>query len=191
MRAMPIVPVVFVNKRVTVAKQGRARRGYSCASCGYRAEIEVSGAVRAQANGSSVAPRGQIEREARELADAALADEMRDLYDLIPCPKCKGRSENAGLYRQNTVLAILGCLLVGAAMGGYTYMMKPANATELDSPVAGLVLSMLLGIGAAAACWYRRSARISRVASAVQFFPEDEEEKVEEVVPRRRRARHV
>lgn len=171
---MPIVPFVYVGRRVTVEKQGLARRMYSCASCGHCAEIEVIGAVRAEANGSIVAPRDQIETEARERAEAALADEMQDLFDLIPCPECGGRSENAGLYRQNTVLAMIGCILAGAAMGVYAYLMKPANRTGLDSPLAALLASMVIGITLAGVCWHRRNARILRVASAVRFFPAEE-----------------
>jgi DNA-directed RNA polymerase subunit M/transcription elongation factor TFIIS len=181
---MPIVPLVYVGRRVTAEKQGRARRVYACASCGYRAEIEVTGAARAEANGSIVAPRDQIETEARERADAALADEMQDLFDLIPCPKCRGRSENAGLYRQNTVLAVIGCLLAGAAMSAYAYLATPANRTGLESPLVALLGSMVMGIALASVCWHRRNARILRVASAVRFFPAEEDAPA----PRRRQA---
>ena len=65
---MPIVPFVYVGRRVAVEKQGRARRGYSCSSCGYSAKIEVIGAARVEAKGSIMAPPGQIEVEARERA---------------------------------------------------------------------------------------------------------------------------
>lgn len=132
-----------------------------------------------------MAPRGQIETEARERAEAALADEMQDLFDLIPCPACGGRSENAGLYRQNTVLAMIGCVFAGAAMGVYAYLMKSPHGTGPDSPLAGLVVSISIGIVLAGVSWHRRNARISRVASAVRFLPAEEEAPA----PRRRPAR--
>lgn len=179
------MPFVYVGRRITVEKRGRARRLYSCASCGYRADIEVTGAVRAQAEGSITTPRGQIETEARERASAALMDEMQDLVDLIPCPACGGRSENAGLYRQNTVLAMIGCMVVGAAMGMYVYAFTPSNRAGLESPLVGVLISMVMGVALAGLCWHRRNARISRVASAVRFLPPEEEE--EAPVPRRLR----
>lgn len=181
---MPIVPVVYVGRRVTVNKQGRARRLYSCASCGYRAEIEVTGAVRAQATGSIAAPRGEIETDARELADAGLVDEMQALFDLIPCPECGGRSENAGLYRQNTVLAMIGCIFAGAMVSAYAYVATPANRTGAESPVVALLGALVMSVALAGVCWHRRSARISRVASAVRFIREEEEAPP----PRRRQA---
>jgi hypothetical protein len=171
---MPVVPIVHVSRRVTVTKQGSTQRPYACASCGYRAQIEVCAEVRASADGSIVEPARHIEAEARERAEAGFADEMQDLVDLVPCPKCGARSENAGLYRQNTVLMVMGCLCLGAALGGYSYLMKPANRTGLDSPMAALLYSMALGVVLACWCWYRRDARIQRVGRAVRFLSADE-----------------
>jgi hypothetical protein len=106
---MPIVPIVHVSRRVTVTKQGSTQRPYSCASCGYRAHVEISAAVRAGADGSIVKPVRHIEAEARERAEAGLADEMQDLFDLVPCPECGARSENAGLY--GAFFMLLGLVL--------------------------------------------------------------------------------
>jgi hypothetical protein len=182
---MPIVPIVYVGRRVTVEKHGRARRGYSCASCGYRAQIEVTGAARAQAEGSIVLPRGQIETEARERAEAALADEMQDLFDLIPCPECGGRSENAGLYRQNTVLGMIGVILAGAAFGVYAYLMSSTNPANFTSPLVTLLGLTATGVALAGLFWHHRTARIARVARAVRFLRAVEEAPA----PRRRSKR--
>lgn len=171
---MPIVPIVYVGKHVTVTKQGSTQRPYFCASCGYRALVEVHAAVQAGADGSIVKPTHHIETEARERAEAGLADEMQDLFDLVPCPECGARSENAGLYRQNTVLLVMGCLCLGAALGMYSYLMKPANRTGVDSPLVALLYSMALGVALACGCWYRRQARVQRVSRAVRFLPADE-----------------
>ena len=171
---MPIVPIVHVSRRVTVTKQGSRQRPYACASCGYRAQVEVRAAVRAGADGSITKPLRHIEAEANERAEAGLADEMQDLFDLVPCPECGERSENAGLYRQNTVLMVVGCLCLGAAVGVYSYLMTPSDRTGVESPVAVLVYLLAMSMALAWGCWYRRGARIQRVRRAVRFLPADE-----------------
>lgn len=174
---MPIVPIPYVGRRVTVTRQGSVQRPYRCAGCGYAAQVEIHAAASADAEGSIVLPAGQIETEARERAEARLADEMQDLFDLVPCPACGARSENAGLYRQNTVILVLGCLGLGAALGVYAYMsngLRSPAGTGADSPLASLIYAMALGVALACACWYRRHERVQRVCRAVRFLPADE-----------------
>ncbi|APR77739.1 Hypothetical protein A7982_03086 [Minicystis rosea] len=164
------VPIIHVSRRVTVEKQGTARRPFSCASCGHRAEVEIFAAVRAQAEESITASEERLAREAHERADAHLADEQQLLFELLPCPKCGARSDDAALYRQNTVLLCLLWLGLGGGFGVYNYLVgavdrRPGQA----SPIALLVGSLLFGVALAGWCWYLRAARVKRVARVTRF----------------------
>lgn len=171
---MPIVPIVHVSRRVTVEKHGTVRRHFACATCGYRAAVEIAAGVSARAEGSITESADLIATEARERADAALSDEMQYLLELVPCPKCGARSEDAGLYRQNTVLLSIACLGLGAGLGVYQYFIQQTAHDQTLSPRAALLGALAFGAALAGFCWYRRGERVRRVSRAVRFVEEDE-----------------
>ncbi|APR85771.1 Hypothetical protein A7982_11120 [Minicystis rosea] len=174
---MPTVPIVHVRRSVTVHTRGNTRRIYACASCGYRAEVEISSGTRAAAEGSITTPSST----AHERAAAGLADELQALFGILPCPKCGAHSARASLYHQNTVLLATGCLCLGGAMGMYSYLksLMAGAGAGADDPSSSRRLLCSLALGVALAClgWYRRHARIQRVSRAVRWVPlEDEKE---------------
>jgi hypothetical protein len=165
---IPPVPI-FVGRRITIEKQRRVTLPYACVRCGYRTEIPMVVTARGRADGSIVRPAHEIEAEAEERADAALADEVRDTLDLVPCPRCGGRSDDAALYRQNTVLAVIGWIFTGAAMGLFVWVQ--AASDRPGGALYGLIFWTTVGILLAGATWYRRQRRIARAA---QLLSEDD-----------------
>ncbi|MDC0740579.1 hypothetical protein [Polyangium mundeleinium] len=165
---------VFISRRITTEKQGSVERPYACAGCSYRAEVRIVAAARGQADGSIVLPASQIRAESEERADAALADEIQALYDLIPCPRCGARSDNAALYRQNTVLIVIGWIFAGLVMALVAYFPAASASPGSDPPIVGPIVWTIAGLALAGVSWHRRKQRIERIARAVEFLPDDE-----------------
>lgn len=168
------VPIIHVSRRVTVEKQGTARRPFSCASCGHRAEVEIFAAVRAQAEESITASAERLATEAHERADAHLADEQQLLFELLPCPKCGARSDDAALYHQNTVLLSIALFVLSAVFGVYLYFITPPHEPGLLPPHVALLGSLSFGVALGGWCWYLRAARVKRVARVTRFVEPEE-----------------
>jgi hypothetical protein len=161
---------VFVERRITIDKRGRFTRPYRCADCGYRATATIHAVGWGQANGSIVAPKHQLETEARERADASLSDDAQHLFELVPCPRCGKRSDDASLYHQNTVLLMVACILAGAGFGVYEYLLTTTDRG--GGSAVPLVVLTLGGLVAALVLRHQRNERITRAVRAVEFLPE-------------------
>jgi hypothetical protein len=172
---------VFVGRRITVEKQSDLTRPYACANCGYRTEVQMVATAHGQADGSIVMPKRQIEVEAEERADAALADEVQVMLDLVPCPRCGARSDDAALYRQNTALALIGWIFAGVAMGFVTSLPATVDRRISGSPILGLIFWTTAGVALAGATWYRRNQRIARAA---RLLPKDDMAMAKDLLPR-------
>lgn len=164
---MPAMPV-FVGKRITVEKRQKVARRYACASCGYATEVRMVVTARGEADGSIVIPKRRLETEAAERAEAAIADEVQHMLDLVPCPQCGKRSENAALYRQNTVLAVGGWIFAGLVMGLMAWLPATVDSRGGGTPILGLFAWLAIGMALAGFTWYRRHQRIERAASLLR-----------------------
>jgi hypothetical protein len=164
------MPVSF-DARLAVEKRARVTRAYGCASCGYHAEIDLVALVRGHPEGPLARRFDRIQAENDERAYAALADELQRALTIVPCPRCGARSDSASLYRQNTILAVIGWVCAGIGMGLFQGLPATEGRHIPASAIGAFAFWTVAGAALAGLTWHRRRLRLARAA---EMLPGDD-----------------